>query len=85
MRSRASSPPARARPIAGYWAKRGDRPLDVALIPEGEAPKGLTFTFAIAAGVRRGDASLRDEVDAILLRRRDAIDKLLARYDVPRR
>jgi hypothetical protein len=34
--------------------------------------------------VRRGDTALRDTLDAVLLRRRPEIDRLLAQYGVPR-
>jgi hypothetical protein len=34
-------------------------------------------------GVRRSDRALKDELDAILLRRRPQIEKILAEYGVP--
>lgn len=71
-------------PLAGYYAKHAGRPaLALVLIPETEAPAGLTFTFDIAMGVRRDDAALAAEVDAFLIRRRRDIDRVLASYSVP--
>ena len=51
-------------------------------IPFGLA--GVPFEFDIAMGVRRGDRALRDELDAIIERRRADIDAILAAYSVPR-
>jgi mxaJ protein len=44
----------------------------------------LPFVFDIAMGVRRGDDAFRDELDALLVRERPAIDAILDRYGVPR-
>jgi hypothetical protein len=46
--------------------------------------EGLPFEFDIAMGVRRGDKALRDELDAIIERRRAELDAILAEYSVPR-
>jgi mxaJ protein len=71
-------------PLAGYFAKRSRVPLRVVPVsPEVDLPR-LPFTFDIAMGVRRGDTTLRDTLDAVLLRRRAAIDGILSRYAVPR-
>jgi mxaJ protein len=71
-------------PLAGYFARRSPVPLRVTPVsPEVDVPY-LPFVFDIAMGVRREDTALRDTLDAILLRRRREIDKLLAEYGVPR-
>jgi mxaJ protein len=71
-------------PLAGYFARRSSVPLRVTPVsPEVDVPY-LPFVFDIAMGVRREDTALRDTLDAILLRRRREIDKLLADYGVPR-
>ena len=44
----------------------------------------MPFEFSIAVGVKRGEAALRDELDAALARRRGDIDAILAAYGVPR-
>jgi hypothetical protein len=51
-----------------------------------DAPADLQapFEFAIAMGVARGNAALRDELDAVLRHRRNDIDAVLAQHAVPR-
>jgi hypothetical protein len=44
----------------------------------------VPFEYAIAMGVRKGNAALRDRLDDILRRRRGDIDAILAQYQVPR-
>ena len=44
----------------------------------------LPFVYDIARGVRRGDNAFRDEVEDVLERRRDEIERLLDEYGVPR-
>jgi mxaJ protein len=55
----------------------------VPVSPEVDLPY-LPFVFDIAMGVRRGDTVFRDSLDAVLLRRRRDIDRILADYGVPR-
>ena len=69
-------------PQAGYFARRAALEMRVARPPYGLA--GVPFEFDIAMGVRRGDRALRDELDAIIERRRADIDSILAAYSVPR-
>jgi hypothetical protein len=55
------------------------------LVPVSPASEGpLTQTFAIAMGVRRGDAALRDRLNRFVRERRAEIDGILAAYHVPR-
>lgn len=70
-------------PQAGYYAQRAPRPLRVHVIA---APPTLKqpFTFAIAMGVRRGDAALRERLEDFILRRQADLDRILADYGVPR-
>jgi mxaJ protein len=71
-------------PLAGYFAKRSRVPLRVVPVsPEVDVPY-LPFVFDIAIGVRHGEGALRDSLDAVLLRRRRDVDRLLADYGVPR-
>ena len=69
-------------PQAGWFAARSA--LDVRLARPPAALAGMPFEFDISMGVRRGDRALRDELDAILERRRADIDAILAAYSVPR-
>jgi mxaJ protein len=68
-------------PQAGFFAKRSPVPLRVSALP---APSDVHFQFAIAMGVRRGDAELRARLDDFIRRRQLDIDRILAEYDVPR-
>jgi mxaJ protein len=71
-------------PLAGYFAKQSPVPLRVTPVsPEIDLPY-LPFVFDIAMGVRRGESAFRDRLDDVLRRRKHDIDRLLARYDVPR-
>jgi mxaJ protein len=71
-------------PLAGYFAKQASVPLTLTPVsPEIDLPF-LPFVYDIALGVRREDAELRQELDAILERRRAEIDRILAEYGVPR-
>jgi mxaJ protein len=70
-------------PLAGYFASREPVPLDlVPVSPQVDVPF-LPFVFDISMGVRRADSTLRDTLNAILIRRRASIDSLLDRYGVP--
>ena len=70
-------------PLAGYFARRSAVPLRVtAVSPQIDVPY-LPFVFDIAMGVRRGETPFRDSLDAILLRRKPEIDRILASYGVP--
>lgn len=70
-------------PLAGYFAQRERVPL--ALVPVApQVDHGiLPMSFAIAMGVRRGDAAWRDRVQQAIDRRRPEIDAVLRRYGVP--
>lgn len=71
-------------PLAGYFASRQSVPLEVVPVTPARDTPALPFVFAIAAGVRKGDRALRDELDGALARRRSEIDALVAAYGVPR-
>lgn len=71
-------------PLAGYFAQHEPVPLTlVPVSPQIELPY-LPFVFDISMGVRREDVALRDTLDAILARRRAAVDSILESYGVPR-
>jgi mxaJ protein len=71
-------------PLAGWTARRQPVPLEIVPVsPQIDLPF-LPFVFDIAMGVRRGDAALKEELDAILERRRPEIETLLDEYGVPR-
>ena len=71
-------------PLAGYFAGRLGAPLDWAPVTPAAEPPALRFTFAIAAGVRRTDTTLRDRVQSALDRRAGDVAAILDTYSVPR-
>lgn len=71
-------------PLAGYFAARQNVPLDITPVsPQVDLPF-MPQVFDIAMGVRREDKALRDTLDAILDRERNAIRSILDAYNVPR-
>jgi mxaJ protein len=71
-------------PLAGYFARREPVPLDIAPVsPQIDLPF-LPFVFDISMGVRRGNDALRDELNAVIERRRVEIDRILDQYGIPR-
>ena len=71
-------------PQAGYFARREPVPLELAPVsPQIDLPF-LPFVFDISMAVRRGDQSLRDQLDRVLEQRRGDIDRILDQYGVPR-
>jgi mxaJ protein len=71
-------------PLAGYFADRLATPLAFAPVTPADDPPALRFTFAMAAGVRKGDTALRDRLQAALDRRADEVRVILDAYAVPR-
>lgn len=69
-------------PLAGYFSKRESVPLQVTPIATADPPDP-GMTFAIAAGVRHGDAALKSDVEAVLAKRGTDIARLLREYHVP--
>lgn len=71
-------------PQAGWFARHAKVPLTLRPVsPEIDIPF-LPFVYDMSMGVRRGDLALRDSLDAVLVRRRAEVGRLLARYGVPR-
>ncbi len=71
-------------PLAGYFAKQSRVPLVLTPVsPQIDQPF-LPFVFDISMGVRRDDPSFRDEIDQVLEKRRNEIDRILEDYHVPR-
>lgn len=71
-------------PLAGYFAKQSHVPLAIVPVsPQIDQPF-LPFVFDISMGVRRDDQELRDQVEQVLEKRRDEIDRILASYGIPR-
>jgi quinoprotein dehydrogenase-associated probable ABC transporter substrate-binding protein len=71
-------------PQAGYFAAAMRPALELRVARADRLPVATQLEFDISMGVRRGDEALRDELDAILDRRRTDIDAILSDYSVPR-
>lgn len=71
-------------PLAGYFAKRQPVELKLtAVSPERDSPI-LPFVFSISMAVRRGDEKFKEELNELLERNREEIDRILEEYRVPR-
>ena len=71
-------------PLAGYFARRQGVPLKVSPVrPEADGPR-LPMAFDISMGMRKEDEAFRQEIEAVLARRKPEIDAILAEYGVPR-
>jgi mxaJ protein len=70
-------------PQAGFFVQRSPVPLRLRVLPSPDHAKEQRFTFAIAMGVKRGNQALRDRLDAVLVRRRADLQRILADYGVP--
>jgi mxaJ protein len=71
-------------PLAGFFARQQPVALTIQLLAPFDAKSQQPFVFEIAMGVRRNARALRDELNGVLLRKRTAIDAILAEYGVPR-
>ncbi|HMJ04851.1 MAG TPA: substrate-binding domain-containing protein [Chthoniobacterales bacterium] len=70
-------------PLAGYFASVAKVPLEVVPVSPAADPE-IPFTFNISIGVRKGDQHLRDEIDAVLVRKHREIEAILDDYKIPR-
>lgn len=78
-------------PLAGYFAHKSAVPLDVSLIcPDQNEDKedkndsvSQPLQFSMAIGVRRGDETLRQQLQTEITRRNKEIRELLTSYGVP--
>ncbi len=70
-------------PMAGYFAKHSSVSLVVTPIDVVSPKPAIPFTFAISMGVRRGNAKLRQQLNAEIERRRPEIHQILESYGVP--
>lgn len=70
-------------PIAGYFARFSPVPLVVSPIGVDSSDPTLPLAFDIAAGVRKQDDLLKQQLDRELQRRRMEIQHLLVSYGIP--
>jgi len=71
-------------PQAGYFAAHSAVPLRLAAAAAPAELAAMPFDFAIAVGVRRGDADLLRALDAALAKRAADVTAILDAYSVPR-
>ena len=71
-------------PLAGYFAAREGVPLEITPVEPVVDPRtGISFAFPISVGVRHGDDSLRNAIQAVLDRRATEVARILVEYGVP--
>ena len=70
-------------PLGGYAARSSPVPLRLTAIEDDGQFAPLKFRFGLAMGVRKGDHSLREQLDQAIARKRSEIRELLGSYGVP--
>jgi mxaJ protein len=70
-------------PLAGYFAKQSKVPLTLTPLPAKDSLSDIPFQYNMGIAVRRRDKEFRDSLQAVLERRRPAIDSILKAYNVP--
>ena len=70
-------------PLAGYFAKHAPLELELALVSPEIDPPALRFAFDISLAVRPGDQQLKQELEAVLQRKKSRIERILTDYGVP--
>jgi mxaJ protein len=70
-------------PLAGYFAKQSPVPLTLAPLPAKDSLSDIPFQYNMGIAVRRRDKEFRDSLEAVLERRRPAIDSILKAYNIP--
>lgn len=68
-------------PIAGYYAKQVKQPTLV-VVPMRSEP-GVRFDYAMAMGVRYGEPQWKQQIDSLIVKRRNDIRAILQSYGVP--
>src|SRR3954469_11898904 len=71
-------------PLGGYFARQQTSPLQVETVTPAVDSGFLRFSFAICMGVRKKDTELRDQLNDVIKRRQQDIDRILNDYGVPR-
>jgi quinoprotein dehydrogenase-associated probable ABC transporter substrate-binding protein len=69
-------------PLAGAGAKKSPEPLTVRLLNE-QQDAGIPLAFSMAMAVRENDAPLAAELNAVIRRRRPALQQILRSAGVP--
>ena len=70
-------------PLAGYFARNYPGALQIHAVEPKIDPPALPFTFAICMGVRKGNNTLRNELNTVLKQHSQEIRAILDAYGVP--
>jgi mxaJ protein len=70
-------------PLAGYFAKRSPVALEIVPVLPAVDPPGLRFAFDISLAVRPDDVALKQQLEAILVKKKPEVDRMLGEYGVP--
>jgi mxaJ protein len=70
-------------PLGSYFAARQAVPLQVTQIANDTDGRGVSFSYAISMGVRKGDRQLRDTLQQVIDRRQPQIARILRTYRTP--
>jgi mxaJ protein len=70
-------------PLGGYFSRHANSPLVLAPLAGDRLHPEIPFHFDIAIGVRRGDRSLKDQLQYELEKHKPEIDDILRDYGVP--
>ena len=68
-------------PIGGYYAARGEPPLEVQLLLDEELPPKMFYR--ITMGVRQGELAWKRKLNSLIRRNQERIDDILTDYGVP--
>ncbi|MGH1407094.1 MAG: substrate-binding domain-containing protein [Rhodomicrobiaceae bacterium] len=68
-------------PIGGYFAKSASKPLTV--VPLINETKGGRMSYRITFGMRRGEKVWKRQLNRIIRRKQDEINKILSSYGIP--
>jgi mxaJ protein len=71
-------------PFGGYFSKISQIPLNVFPVRLDTESPSMPMSFGISVAVRRGQQTLRDEIQEVLTRRKTEIDGVLDDYGLPR-
>ena len=70
-------------PLGGYFAKRQKTDLNVVPVSPAIEPSGIPFAYDISIAVRRSDRAFRAELQGVLDRRRQDVERILDQYGIP--
>jgi quinoprotein dehydrogenase-associated probable ABC transporter substrate-binding protein len=70
-------------PLGGYFARRQKADLNVVPVPPSIEPPGIPFVYDISMGVRPGETAFKAELESVLDRRHQDVQKILDEYGIP--